>query len=207
MLTSTLTEGLNPSIPVSMDMNIPDDEGAKYSVNCGWMLKDQKLSAWLLRKPEMPFLWLVGRPGSGKSVICSQLIKFIQANHSVVRHFCTYAYISSTKYEAIIKSLLIQLLNKTPDLVIHVYHEYVLGKKAPALSTLEHLLQMITFNISSEPRDTEYVWIILDGADECEPAPALLYHGDDAASPPLKASFPSTIQGQADKYTRRQVDK
>ncbi|KAL6790808.1 hypothetical protein J3E68DRAFT_411388 [Trichoderma sp. SZMC 28012] len=144
-------------------------EGRKHPGTCSWVLKNPKISSWLQSKPDTSVLWLQGTPGSGKSVISTQLVNFMQAsNMFVIHHFCTYLYTSSTTYEQILKSLLMQLLRKDGDLVAHVYEEFVLGKKSPTVPALERLLQLLFKSISNEPSKAEYVWIILDGLDECE---------------------------------------
>ncbi|KAM0254632.1 hypothetical protein ACHAQJ_006600 [Trichoderma viride] len=145
-------------------------EGRKHPGTCTWALRNPKINSWLQSRPEMPILWLQGTPGSGKSVISTQLVTFMQAAKMfVIHHFCTYLYMSSTIYEQLLRSLLMQLLRKDGDLVAHVYEEFVLGKKSPTVSALERLLQLLFKSISNEPSKTEYFWIILDGLDECEP--------------------------------------
>ncbi|KAL7804000.1 hypothetical protein V8C43DRAFT_1900 [Trichoderma afarasin] len=144
-------------------------EGRKHPGTCSWVLKNPKISSWLQSKSDTSVLWLQGTPGSGKSVISTQLVNFMQAsNMFVIHHFCTYLYTSSTTYEQILKSLLMQLLRQDGDLVAHVYEEFVLGKKSPTVPALERLLQLLFKSISNEPSKAEYVWIILDGLDECE---------------------------------------
>lgn len=144
-------------------------EGSKHPGTCGWALKTPKVSSWLQKRRETSMLWLQGSPGTGKSVMSAQLINYMKAaNMFVIHHFCTYSYPSSTSYEKILRSLLLQLLRKDGDLVAHVYNECVLEKKSPTLSTLEHLLQVLLASLSSEPCQTEHIWILLDGLDECD---------------------------------------
>ncbi|KAI1084858.1 hypothetical protein F5B20DRAFT_223327 [Whalleya microplaca] len=74
-------------------------EGTKHPGTCEWVLKHPKIQSWLQSKPDVPILWLQGTPGSGKSVISTQLVNFIESAGSfVIHHFCTYAYASSKKY-------------------------------------------------------------------------------------------------------------
>ncbi|KAK3940960.1 hypothetical protein QBC46DRAFT_259770 [Diplogelasinospora grovesii] len=144
-------------------------EGSKYPGTCGWIVKNPKVSAWLQRKPEPAMLWLQGSPGSGKSVMSTQLVNFMKtAKMFVIHHICTYSYVSSTTYEQILRSFLLQLLRTDRDLVAHVYSDCVLAKKSPSVSALEQLLQVLLSSVSSEPSQTEYIWIVLDGVDECE---------------------------------------
>jgi hypothetical protein len=52
--------------------------------------------------------------------------------------------------------------------VVHVYEDYVIGRKSPAVQALERLLKNLFPNASLEPRQTEYIWIVIDELDECE---------------------------------------
>ncbi|KAK7413801.1 hypothetical protein QQX98_007294 [Neonectria punicea] len=145
-------------------------EGAEYPGTCDWILRNPKVKSWCQSKPDTAILWLQGTPGSGKSVLATQLVNFMKAAKLfVIRHFCTYLYASSTMYEQILRSLLIQLLRKDDDLIAHVYGECVLGKKSPTTAVLEQLLQTMLKSMSTEPSQSEYIWIIIDGLDECEP--------------------------------------
>ncbi|KAJ3535531.1 hypothetical protein NM208_g535 [Fusarium decemcellulare] len=144
-------------------------EAVKYQGTCGWILNNQKVRSWSKSQPDTPVLWLQGSAGTGKSVLCTQLVNFMKtSNLFIIHHFCSYLYASSTMYEQILKSFLLQILRKDGDLVAHVYEACVLGKKPPTTSTLEQLLQKLLASMSSEPSQAEYLWIIIDGLDECE---------------------------------------
>ncbi|RDW71007.1 hypothetical protein BP6252_07570 [Coleophoma cylindrospora] len=144
-------------------------EGTKFPGTCSWILRNPKIKSWLEKKSDHSTLWLQGIPGSGKSVICSQIISFMKAARMfVIHHFCLHSYASSTMYEQILRSLLLQLLRKDGEIVAHVYEDCVLGKKPPAVSGLERLLKTLLPNVSHEPRRAEYIWFIIDGLDECE---------------------------------------
>jgi hypothetical protein len=144
-------------------------EGIKFSGTCSWALQNQRISYWLQQKSDSPVLWLQGTPGSGKSVLVTQLIRFMRAsNMFLIQHFCSHRYASSTTYEQILRSLLLQLLQKDHELVAHVYQDAVLGKRPPTVQALEKLLYTLFTMTSREPRKTEYVWIVIDGLNECE---------------------------------------
>ncbi|KAL6352221.1 hypothetical protein LRP88_14426 [Fusarium phalaenopsidis] len=145
-------------------------EVTEYQGTCGWILKNLKIRSWFQRKPDTPALWLQGSAGTGKSVLCTQLVNFMKAsNMFVIHHFCSYLYDSSIAYEQILKSLILQLVRKDGDLVAHVHEAYVLEKKPPTTTALEQLLQTLLDIISNQPSHAEYAWIIIDGLDECEP--------------------------------------
>ncbi|KAF8856921.1 hypothetical protein BDZ45DRAFT_624593 [Acephala macrosclerotiorum] len=144
-------------------------EGTKFPGTCSWILSNPKIRSWLEKKPDHSMLWLQGIPGSGKSVLSTQIVTFMNAAKMfVVHHFCVHSYASSTMYEQILRSLLLQLLQKDCEIVAHVYEDRVLGKKPPAVQALERLLKTLFQNTSHEPRQTEYIWIVIDGLDECE---------------------------------------
>jgi NACHT domain len=139
-------------------------EGMKYPGTGDWILDNGKIKSWLQLKQDTPTLWFQGVVGSGKSVLLTRLVTYMKsAGLSIISHFCTYSYASSTIYEQILKSLLQQLLQIDGDLVAHVYNEHVLGRKPATVAALEQLLHSLA-GISTRP----FIWIILDGLDECE---------------------------------------
>lgn len=151
------------------------DEEAKFPGTCSWLTKEPKIKLWLRAKPEQPFLWLQGNPGCGKSVIAAKLIYFLQltaskalSTNSVICHFCTYTFPSSTRYEGILKSIIRQLLLKSDELTAHVYQECIVGKKQTGTAFLERLLLTLVNALSNEPREQLWMWIIIDGINECE---------------------------------------
>ncbi|PHH86172.1 hypothetical protein CDD83_10628 [Cordyceps sp. RAO-2017] len=143
-------------------------EGSRHPGTCSWVLKHPKVNLWLRRQPDVPMLRLQGVAGSGKSVISSQLVKFLGDGSLVIHHFCTSAYASSLKYEEILKSLLSQLLRQDSELCAHVYKRCVLEKKPPTRLTLERLLQNLIGSKSNEPNRRAFIWVVLDGLNECE---------------------------------------
>lgn len=43
-----------------------------------WIMKTPKMKAWIQNTSVQSILWLMGKPGAGKSVICSTLIQALQ---------------------------------------------------------------------------------------------------------------------------------
>ncbi|KAI0381074.1 hypothetical protein F5Y04DRAFT_289036 [Hypomontagnella monticulosa] len=144
-------------------------EASEYAGTCHWILKHSQLQSWISKKPDTSFVWLLGAPGSGKSILSTQLMTFIEAGGGfVASHYCSDFYASSTKYEKIIGSLLIQLLRHDDELATYVYQQCVVGKKSPSLLTLDRLLRTLLSSVSSEPCQTKYIWIVIDGLDLCD---------------------------------------
>ncbi|KAK2037492.1 hypothetical protein LZ31DRAFT_170235 [Colletotrichum somersetense] len=145
-------------------------EVKNFPGTCSWFIQHPKVQSWLQRRADAPLLWLQGIPGSGKSSICAQVVNFMTAGKMpVIHYFCSYSYASSTMYEQILKSLLLQLACRSSDIIAHMYSEYVLGPSSPKIPVLEQLLRKLLQVISIKPGRTEYIWIVLDGLSECQP--------------------------------------
>ncbi|KAH6613605.1 hypothetical protein B0J18DRAFT_60735 [Chaetomium sp. MPI-SDFR-AT-0129] len=143
-----------------------DKVGEKYPGTVDWILKKPQVASWLGLTPDTPFLCLQSAPGTGKSIIVAQLVSFLNASKSsaVIRHFCSYTHESSTRYDEVIKSLLLQLAQHSADLVAHIHEEYV-GSKQATVRTLEELLEIAVGLLSGN--DQRCIHILLDGLDEC----------------------------------------
>ncbi|KAM0377473.1 hypothetical protein ACHAPY_006630 [Fusarium culmorum] len=125
------------------DVDSISSEVEKYQGTCAWILQNKCIRYWADAKPNTPALWLKGSAGTGKSVLCTQLINFLKETKFVIWHFCTYLYATSTMYEQILKSLLLQILRKDSDLVAYVYKTCVMERKSPTTTVLEQLLQKL----------------------------------------------------------------
>lgn len=156
----------------SLILDCITEEALKHSGGCDWILKIDNMKSWMRDRPDTPFLWLQGNPGSGKSVLAAQIVSFLQAAHHslVISHFCTYSYASSTRYDLILRSLLLQLIEGNQDLVAYVHRlkETELANRSVTPQALEKLIQIIGGAVSQSPGETKYVHIVLDGLDECE---------------------------------------
>jgi len=148
------------------------EESQRFPGGCDWILRNDHLKLWLQTTPSTPFVWLRGKPGSGKSVMAAQILAFLHAaNHSlIVSHFCTYSYASSTRYDLVLGSLLLQLIQGNEDLIAYVCKlkdtEFV--KRPVSPQALERLIRVLAKAVSKSPGETRYVHIVLDGLDECE---------------------------------------
>jgi hypothetical protein len=144
------------------------EEASKFPGTCAWVLKNERICPWLQKKQGGNLLWLQGNPGSGKSVLSTQLVTFLRSSKSfVMNHSCSQTFASSTTYEAVLKSLLHQLLRRSGDLVAFAYQDFVVGKKLPTASNIEQLIHTL-LDALSEAGQTEYVWIVVDGIEDCE---------------------------------------
>lgn len=113
-------------------------------------------------------MWLQGIPGAGKTVLFSQLIRFMSAaDLPMIHHFCSHSFASSLAYDNILQLLVLKLTQRHPDLISFVYDSMVVMEKTPTRAALQKLALEL---VSMSPRVSgqgEYLWILLDGMDEC----------------------------------------
>ncbi|KAH8690624.1 NACHT domain protein [Talaromyces proteolyticus] len=146
-------------------------EGSKHPGTCSWVTKNSKISTWLRNdQSDVPFIWLQGNPGTGKTVIVGQLIKFLNSSPTsfVVSHFCTYSYASSIQYDEILKSLLFQMLLANSDAVAHIYGVYVVERKQTSILLLEQLLQTAITAWLEDRGHQHTLHMLVDGLDEVD---------------------------------------
>lgn len=137
---------------------------------CNWALKQPDIVNWMRYNQEVTFLVLHGHPGTGKSVLATQIATFLRSDQQslVVTHFCSYSYAASKDYEQILKSILLQLIRSNTDLVAYVYEALILKKKSVTSQVLEQLLRDLVGAVSLQASQTGYIHLILDGLDECD---------------------------------------
>ncbi|KAH7236496.1 hypothetical protein BKA59DRAFT_460034 [Fusarium tricinctum] len=137
-----------------------------------WILSQSEIKAWLRCHPSSTFMLLHGRPGSGKSVLATQIVQFFQASRQslVMSHFCTYAYEESMDYDKLLKSLLLQLIRSDKDLIDYVYDMLLRKSKVPSSKVVEALILDSVRASSLDPSRTRYIHIVIDGLDECDQA-------------------------------------
>lgn len=145
-------------------------EPRKYAETCDWILGQEKIIAWMRCSQESAFLVLHGHPGTGKSVLATKIANFLKPSGKslVVSHICTYSQTTSTEYDQILRSILLQLVRADTDLIAYIYEEFILKKKSVTPQAIERLVLETVGSISNNPAETKYVHIILDGVDECE---------------------------------------
>ena len=84
---------------------------------CTWLLSHEKYTAWLAQPHTL--LWIVGKPGAGKSTLIRYAFQNSSSNNDVVATFFFYGRGSDLQKSAcgMLRSLLHQLLDQSPELL------------------------------------------------------------------------------------------
>jgi hypothetical protein len=126
-----------------------------------WLTKTQEIRAWLRTGKGHSVTWLHGKPGSGKSVLCSQLVFFLRSdpNRNCLFFFCDFHTKGYAVAAQILRSLCIQMVDLAPELTSFIYDECVMSRSNPSVSCLKAIVP----KLMTAFRD---IRIIIDGIDE-----------------------------------------
>jgi hypothetical protein len=130
-----------------------------------WLFRSPEFKSWLAGR--YPWLWISGGPGSGKTILCSQAIEYL-ADHTRYREAeaMTYFYISfsaeanctTTPYQRLLLSLIMQLVDRRDALLPDLYEAY--ANDIQHVGTLESIvLQLLGLRVRA--------YIVVDALDEC----------------------------------------
>jgi len=134
-----------------------------------WFVQGDTFSEWKWSKTSS-LLWIHGKPGAGKSILCSAIIQDINTMRraglvSLAYYYCDFRNDKKKDLRGLVSSLLVQLCHQSDsycDTVSKFYSEHVEGRRYPSdaalVSCLEGLLKF--------PGQTP-VYLILDALDEC----------------------------------------
>ncbi|KAL6714142.1 hypothetical protein ACLMJK_008636 [Lecanora helva] len=127
-----------------------------------WALKSDQVTSWLDQGSEAAVLWLNGKPGAGKSVICSKIIEHIQNQNNtvVIFYFCSNLQSSSKVSNEILRGLVAQLLATNVDLASYILDTFANQGLRPNKKNLGIILEKLITSLPS-------VRIVIDGLDEC----------------------------------------
>jgi hypothetical protein len=131
------------------------------------LLQSEKYRRW--KAGHTSYLWLYGKAGCGKTVLCSTAIEDIQAycesipksGHAVF--YFSFSDNQKQSYESLLRSLVVQLGWREPGLSMLVQAYEKPDRSIPGPNELENILlsSMVSF---------DKVFIILDALDECPEA-------------------------------------
>lgn len=127
-----------------------------------WALKEPSIVSWLDQTRDNPVMWLNGKPGAGKSVICAKLIEHIQEKTKTVAIFYFFSHNQNFQKHAteVLRSFATQLLAANTDLAPYVLENFANNGQRATKKNLGIILEKM---ISSLPA----IRIVMDGLDEC----------------------------------------
>ncbi|RFN46906.1 nacht domain-containing protein [Fusarium flagelliforme] len=126
-----------------------------------WITSNEKFRSWLQRGRGNPIMWLYGKPGSGKSVLVSQIISFLSLKKGtrVLFYFCDY---HSTPYEItarVFRAFAAQVMRIAPETIPYFDDEYRSKGQRPSVSVLRGALAKVLAEFDD-------VRLLVDGIDE-----------------------------------------
>ncbi|KAN0136165.1 hypothetical protein V8E53_006025 [Lactarius tabidus] len=163
-LRASLRQWQSPSDP-SMNQNFAS--GRQHEGTAEWFCGGGNFDKW---KVSGSLLWIHGKPGSGKSILCSAIIKDIESLQKAGLASMAYFYFDfrddrKQAHGDLLRSLLIQLsAHSDPfcDILSRLYEEYGKGTRQPSDRALMYCLkEMLTL-----PNQCP-VYLIFDALDEC----------------------------------------
>ncbi|KAI0295434.1 hypothetical protein B0F90DRAFT_1820513 [Multifurca ochricompacta] len=139
---------------------------AHHPGTAAWFIQGDTFSEW---KKTGSLLWIHGKPGSGKSVLCSTIIEEITAIREAGLASMAYFYFDfkdTARQSArdLVSSLLAQLCEQSDlcsDILSRLYSTHAAGSRQPRIDALLDCLKDMLALPGQGP-----IYIILDGLDE-----------------------------------------
>ncbi|KAH9160508.1 hypothetical protein EDB89DRAFT_882597 [Lactarius sanguifluus] len=169
-ITHLLRAWLSPADP-STNHNIA--RKAQHKGTAVWFFQGSNFIEW---KSTGSLLWIHGKPGSGKSVICSSVIQDIVAVCETGSAIMAYFYfdfkdLKKQTCHDLLLSLVCQLSTRSSpccDILHHVYKIHEDGSRQPSDDTLKECLKEMLRLLAQGP-----TFIVLDALDECPDSPGI----------------------------------
>ncbi|KAH9963684.1 hypothetical protein BJV74DRAFT_990889, partial [Russula compacta] len=158
-----LSKWLSPPDP-SVNFNTATD--SHHEGTALWFTESNAFKNW---KSSSSFLWIHGKPGSGKSVLSSSIIQDIKAisntgSAHIAYFFFDFKDTGKQDLRALLSSLLIQLCyqsNSFCDVLFHYHSTHQSGSQQPSDRALTQCLEDILKAEGQAP-----IYLIIDALDE-----------------------------------------
>ncbi|KAH9170950.1 hypothetical protein EDB89DRAFT_2243816 [Lactarius sanguifluus] len=154
----------------------PPDPSTNYNIGCkahsegtaAWFFEDNKFKDWT---SVGSLLWIHGKPGSGKSVLCSAVIKYVISLRDAGQASLAYFYFDfrdkdkKQDFRNFVTSLLVQLSAYSSlccEIISRIYSAHGKGTQQPSDDALMDCLREMISVTARQP-----VYIIVDALDEC----------------------------------------
>ncbi|KAH8985141.1 hypothetical protein EDB92DRAFT_1950166 [Lactarius akahatsu] len=163
-LRMKLRKWIAPPDP-SVNYNTASD--AHHESTAAWCTKGITLADW---KTSGSLIWIHGKPGSGKSILSTVIIRDIKSLADAGSAFLAYFYFdfkdkAKQDTRALLSSLLVQLSDQSDifcDALFSLYSAHKRGSEQPTNDSLSQCLKYMLTTSGPVP-----VYLILDALDEC----------------------------------------
>ncbi|KAH9055873.1 ankyrin repeat-containing domain protein [Lactarius deliciosus] len=153
--------------PPDPSVNYNTASGAHHEGTAEWCTKGNILANW---KASGSLLWIHGKPGAGKSILSSAIIRDIKPMSNAGSAFLAYFYFdfkdkAKQDTRALISSLLVQLSDQSDifcDALFSLYSAHKQGSEQPTDESLSQCLKYMLTTAGPVP-----IYLILDALDEC----------------------------------------
>ncbi|KAH9012832.1 hypothetical protein EDB83DRAFT_2189816, partial [Lactarius deliciosus] len=152
--------------PPDPSVNYNTASGAHHEGTATWCTKGNTVTDW---KASGSLLWIHGKPGSGKSILSSVIVRDIKSISSAGSAVLAYFYFDfkdTTKQDlrALLSSLLIQLSDQSDtscDALSPLYFAHKSGSEQPTVASLAQCLKDMLTMMGQVP-----IYLIIDALDE-----------------------------------------
>ena len=129
-----------------------------------WLLQSDQYWAW--KRGSIRHLWVHGKTGCGKTILCSTAIEDVRvhcenaANAGYAVFYFSFSDVNKQTYENLLRSLVVQLGGKEPgrSMLHHAYDKA--ERRLPGLDELQKIVQCCIASY-------DVVFLHLDALDEC----------------------------------------
>ncbi len=127
---------------------------------CNWILAHQQVMPWLQEEMGYPLIWMTGKPGAGKTILCSLVIQHLQKSESrsTLYYFCSRGDKSDDGCSRALRTLAVQLLRQNIDLAPLVHQNYLQEGSNLSIRSLKKILIALLSGAKN-------VYIVLDGVE------------------------------------------
>ncbi|KAK1688658.1 pfs domain-containing protein, partial [Colletotrichum godetiae] len=156
-------------------MALKRKKGERAKGTCAWILGTDELTAWLANTPESTLastdvLWLHGNPGTGKSTMSMFLAEALSEtfsrtpNKTLAYFFCDSGYDTRRTATAVVRGLLLQLVQQHPRLIEYILPKYE-ERGARAFGSFDGVWAMFMKACADTATGRKYC--VVDALDEC----------------------------------------
>ena len=140
----------------------------RYASTGQWLLETEQFKTWFEGKGS-PVLWCPGNPGTGKTVITSIAVNYVAESTrgqdiAIIYIYCDYKDSSTHSVNALLSSLLRQLIEQTPRAESIAELSMILNENAKYRDPTE--AELFTW-VCTVSKDFNNVYIFVDALDEC----------------------------------------